>query len=89
MKLQNNFQPDIPSKAVSTLLEILAYEDEDRALRVYREVSVSTLLEILAERAGGVYVARRDAVSTLLEILACDRFLYLGLAFMSYSFNPS
>jgi hypothetical protein len=29
MKLQSNFQPGIPSKAVSTLLEILAFPKED------------------------------------------------------------
>jgi hypothetical protein len=34
MKLQGNFQPDIPSKAVSTLLEIL--DSQNRYANPYR-----------------------------------------------------
>jgi hypothetical protein len=35
MKLQSNFQPDIPSKAVSTLLEILEKDLYDAAYDLY------------------------------------------------------
>jgi hypothetical protein len=46
MRLQDNFQPDIPSKAVSTLLEILGDSLRDGGVERGGDV-VSTLLEIL------------------------------------------
>ena len=46
MKLQSNFQPGIPSKADSTLLEILARVVRQPRVPGVRQV-VSTLLEIL------------------------------------------
>ena len=70
MKLQNNFQPDIPSKAVSTLLEILAKLRSLQAAPAAQNFAVSTLLEILEvvepPQLRGLIVF---PVSTLLEIL--------------------
>ena len=69
MKLQNNFQPDIPSKAVSTLLEILEGVKRHSERPVELNAGVSTLLEILdADRRRGSRNGGAD-VSTLLEIL--------------------
>jgi hypothetical protein len=47
MKLQNNFQPGIPSKAVSTLLEILVNRYIGRRRLSDDIIEVSTLLETL------------------------------------------
>jgi CBS domain containing-hemolysin-like protein len=83
MKLQDNFQPDIPSKAVSTLLEILV-SCIDR--EVLLKVLVSTLLEILGYGLAMYYV---EPIARLFQPFLrfwglCVRFLWVFKFFFGF-----
>ena len=87
MKLQSNFQPDIPSKAVSTLLEILEKDLYDAAYDLYGVDAFQPFLRFWFDDLPNL-APGNGSVSTLLEILDVPIDIDIGDIAVIMKFQP-